>query len=148
MVGGLGDVKEVGDQAAHEVAGAVAVKEREALAHVGVKEVLAHAALHARAHDVAPVDDKVAADKAQRVHGHKAESDVGQHAQDGVRALGEQATRQAAQDLRERQVHGGHRDGGDDVYDKEMQLALVVGKEAIEHAVVLRNSMRDVRKLG
>ena len=133
MVGGLRDVEEVGDQAAHEVAGAVAVKEREALAHVGVEEVLAHAALHARDHDVAPVDDEVTAHEAQRVHGDEADGDVGQHAEDGVRALREQAAGKTAQYLREREVHRRDRDGGGDVRHEEMQLASVVGEKAFEH---------------
>ena len=72
VVRGLGDVEQVVDQATHEVAGLVADKVGDGHALVGVKEVLTHAAFHARTHHVAPKDHEVPAGEAHRVHGDHA----------------------------------------------------------------------------
>ena len=132
MVGRLGDVEEVAHQAAHEVAGLVSVKEREAHTLVGVEEVLAHAALHARTHDVAPIGHKVAATKAHGVHDDKAHEKVDEGGRDGIRALAEEAARERAEDLREGEVDAGDDDGADDVCDKEVHLACVVAEKTSE----------------
>ncbi len=91
VVGRLANVKEVRDQAAHQVARLVVVVKREAHALVGVKEVGAHAALHAGAHDVAPKDHEVAAGKAHQIHDDQAHGHKTQSAQDLIGPLGEQA---------------------------------------------------------
>ena len=129
MVGRLGDVKEVRDQTTHEVARLVAVKEREAHALVGVKEVLAHAALHASAHDVAPEAHKVAAAKAHQVHEREPRGQVDEGTHDGVGALAKDASGAGTQDLREGQVNAGHGQRAGYVRHKQAHLALVVREE-------------------
>ena len=142
VVGNLGDVEEVAHQAAHKVAGLVAVEEREAHALVGVKEVRAHAALHARTHDVAPVGHKVAATKAHGVHDDKAHEKVDEGGRDGIRALAEEAARERAEDLREGEVDAGDDDGADDVCDKEVHLSRIVAEKTSEEpAAAMRRGL-------
>ena len=113
------------------------VEVREAHALVRVEEVLAHAALHARAHHVTPEDHEVATDEAQCVHAHEPHGKIGERAHDGIRALGKEAARERAQDLREGEVDRRHRHGSDDVDDKQVPLSTVVREERAEEGAVL-----------
>ena len=115
------------------------VKVGEAEALVLVKQVLAHVALHARAHDVAPVAHEVAADIANGIHDDKTKREGAQRAHDGASPLGEQATGQVAQDDGKRQVNRRHDNGGNGVDGKQVPLRAVVGDEL---AVQLARSMR------
>ena len=139
MVRRLADVKEVGDHATHEVAGVVAVEVREAEALVLVKEILAHAALHARAHDVTPVANEVAARVAHGIHDHEASRDDPELGENRRRALGEEPTRKRSQDDGKRQVDGRHHEGSHRVDGKQVPLGVVVReKHTIEVAVLVR----------
>lgn len=75
MVRELGDVEQIGDELAHHLAGVVAVIVGEGEALVLVEQVLAHVALHARAHDVPPGGDVILAEKAHHIHREQSEAD-------------------------------------------------------------------------
>ena len=113
----------------------MAVEVREAEALVLVEEVLAHAALHASAHDVTPVAHEVAAEVAHGVHGHEAHADGAERAEDGRRPFREEAAREVAQDDREGEVNSRHHEGGDGIDGEQVPLRVVVGEElAVEPA--------------
>lgn len=59
MVGQLRDQVQVVDHAAHQLAGAVVVEEFEGHLLQVAEEIAAHIRLHAHAHQVAPVIDKI-----------------------------------------------------------------------------------------
>ena len=132
MVGGLGDVKKVAHEAAHQVARLVAVEEGEAHALVGVEEVLAHAALHARAHHVAPIDHEIATGETQEVHARQAQGQVDKDGLDRVGPACEEPARQRTQDLGEGQVDTRDGNSAGDVAEKKMHLPAVVGQEGAE----------------
>ena len=87
MMRRLRNVKQVGYQATHQIARLVTVVIREAHALVGVKQVFSHLTFHTRAHDVSPANDKVATQKVDKVHDHKANSNEYQAAENGIFAL-------------------------------------------------------------
>ena len=132
VVGGLADVEQVVDDAAHHVAGldAVVPGEREAL--VLVEQVLAHAGLHAHAHDVTPRAHEVAARVADGIHGQKAHEQDEQGCVDPVGRPDEQAVGERAQDLGERQVDAGHDERAEHVGPEQVALGPVVREEAAE----------------
>ena len=132
----LADVKKVRDQTAHQVARLVAVVKRETHALIGVKQVLAHAALHAGAHDVAPKDHEVAAGKAHQVHDDKTGAHKAQRGENLVGPLREKPLGHVAQNLRKGQVNTRNRKRADGVQDKQVRLARVVRQKGREQGAL------------
>ena len=150
VVGGLADVKEVVDHAAHHIAGGMRVEVGKPHALVLVKEVLAHLGLHAGAHDVALRAHEVATAAAHEVHGYEAGRQRRQRGEDGRRALGKQAACERAEDHGKRQVNAGDDHGAHRVRDKQAHHRLVIGEKTLEHGflsfqVLLRRSAQPAR---
>ena len=122
----LTDVEEVVDHAAHHVARVMGVKVGEAEALVLVEQVLAHARLHASTHDVPLCGDEINACRTNDIKPHEPEPQEQKPVHDGRRALGEQPTRQRAQDNRKRQVDPRIRQRADRVGDKQPLLGPVI----------------------
>ena len=114
----LGNIKQVRYQAAHQVARFVTVIIREAHALVSVKQVFSHLAFHACAHDMSPANDKVAAQKVDKIHGEKTNSNEHQTAKNDIFALCEQSLCERTQNLRKCQLNAGQNDGANGIQNE------------------------------
>ena len=87
----LRNIKQVRYQATHQVTRLVAIIIRETHALVCIKQVFSHLAFHAGAHDVSPANNKVAAQKVDKIHHDKADGNKYQAAKDGIFTLRKQS---------------------------------------------------------
>ena len=125
----LRNVKQVGYQATHQIARLVTVVIRETHALVGVKQIFSHLAFHTRAHDVSPTNNKVAAQKVDKIHHDKADGNKYQAAKDGIFTLRKQPLCERSQNLREGQLDASQNDGADSVQNEQMLLWSVIRKK-------------------
>ncbi len=148
VVGSLADIKEVVNHAAHHVARAHAIKVGKPHTLVLVKQILAHLGLHARAHNVAPCRDKVAAATTHQVQKHQTNSNVAQGPHNGLGPFAKKSVSQTAQNAWKREVNRGNHNGSHRVGYKEMHLRLVVGKESPEHAALIVLTHERLRRIA
>ena len=125
----LGNVKQVGYQATHQIARLVTVVIRETHALIGIKQIFSHLAFHTRAHDVSPANNKVATQKVNKVHEYKPNSNEYQAAENGIFTLRKQPLCERAQNLRKCQLYTSQNDGADSVQNKQMLLRSVIRKK-------------------
>ena len=68
MMSRFRNIKEIGDQTTHKIAGFMTIVIRETHALVGIKQILAHMALHTSAHNMSPADYEDATEEMQCIH--------------------------------------------------------------------------------
>ena len=90
MVGKLGNIKQVGYELAHHLAGIVAVIIGKRKRLVVLKQLLAHIPFHIGTHHMSLVADVVLAETLDGVHDEKSDTDRQKHLQDGAAVSGEQ----------------------------------------------------------
>ncbi len=101
----LSDVKQVGHELAHHLAGIVPAVIGERQLFIVVKQLLAHIPLHVGAHHVSLVAHIIFAQALDDVHDQKSCREERQSAQDGSAVLCEKRVCHGAQDLRISQIH-------------------------------------------
>ena len=126
MVGKLGDLKEVGRHAAHQLAGAVAVEElKPQLLHMA-EQGRADIGLHADAEGVAPVGDDEIQHRPQRIGRQHDQHDRKERA---VRALRQQRAHGVTRDDGVRQIDHRHDQRAGHVEKKQPPVGLEEGQE-------------------
>ena len=126
MVGQLRQFKQVTGQAAHQLAGAVAVVEVEAqLLNVAV-QIAADIRLHADAEGVAPVGHHEVQRRAQHIGGHHHRHDDEEYPE---LPLGQPGIHGGAGHQRERQVDAGDEERAGQVQGEEPPVGFEVGEE-------------------
>ena len=126
VVGKLGDLKEVGRHAAHELAGAVAVEKLKAqLLHVA-EQGRADIGLHADAEGMAPVGDDEIQHRPQRIGRQHDQHDRKKRA---VRALRQQRAHGVARENGVRQIDHRHDQRAGHIEKKQPPVGLEEGQE-------------------
>ena len=105
VVGEFCNIKQIGNQLAHHLAGVVAVVVGKRQPLIVVKELLAHIPLHLGAHHVSLIADVIFAQALDHIHGEEPQADGEKSSQDDRAVLGKQSSGKRAENLGIEQIH-------------------------------------------
>ena len=126
VVGQLRQLEKIGGQAAHQLAGTVAVIEIKAQRLHMMEQIPADIRLHPDAEGMAPVGDDIVKPRPQ----HKGQRHNGHHCEKHtVVLLRQPLVQRRAADQRKGQIHHGDQDGAADIQRKQFPMGLEIAQE-------------------
>ena len=126
VVGELGNLKQVGNQLAHHLAGVVFIIIGKGQPFVVIEQILSHIALHIGTHHVPLVGDVIFADRLQEIEPQEGGKKQSQDPVDGFRTAGEPLVGGGPQNLRIDQIHRADDRGAEQIKIEYFFVRLII----------------------